>query len=202
MGNYKTIELSTGKVVNIDYDENPQNPRDLDYTDCNLTKMVCFHSRYNLGDEHNYDKADVLSWKELERLIQREEDVCVMDPLYMYDHSGQTISTSPFSCGWDSGQVGFVYITKEDIRKTYNVKRISKKTKQLAWKALANEVKIYDDYIRGSVYWFSVGDEEENQLDSCCGFYGDDFMVNGMFDTVCESLTEEECNELKTKIND
>lgn len=202
MGNYKTIELSTGKVVNIDYDENPQSPRDLDYTDCNLTKMVCFHSRYNLGDNHNYDKTDVLSWKELERLIQREEDVCVMDPLYMYDHSGQTISTSPFSCSWDSGQVGFVYITKEDIRKTYNVKRISKKTKQLAWKALANEVKIYDDYIRGSVYWFSVGDEEENQLDSCCGFYGDDFIVNGMFDTVCESLTEEECNELKTKIND
>jgi hypothetical protein len=41
-----------------------------------------------------------------------EDKVCIKD-LYLYDHSGITISTSPFSCGWDSGQVGFIYLTRQ-----------------------------------------------------------------------------------------
>ena len=197
MSDYAKLILSTGKQVDIHYDEGGQNPRDLDYTDCNLTKMVCFHRRYNLGDEHNFDKEDVLSWEELEKLIQKEEDVCVIDPLYLYDHSGITISTSPFSCRWDSGQVGFVYITKEAMRKAYNVKRISKKLKQQAWENLAQEVKTYDQYLTGEVFWFEVLDECSNNIDYCSGFYGTDFLANGMGCHISESLTDDEFKEFE-----
>ena len=197
MSDYAKLILTTGKQVDIHYDEDAQNPRDLDYTDCNLTKMVCFHRRYSLGDEHNFDKNDVLSWEELEKLIQKEEDVCVIDPLYLYDHSGITISTSPFSCRWDSGQVGFVYITKEAMRKAYNVKRISKKLKQRAWENLAQEVKTYDQYLTGEVFWFEVLDECSNNIDYCSGFYGTDFLANGMGCHISESLTDDEFKEFE-----
>lgn len=41
----------------MDYDDFPESPREYD----NLGKMVCFHSRYNLGDEHDFkDKDDFL----------------------------------------------------------------------------------------------------------------------------------------------
>lgn len=38
-------------------------------------------------------------------------------PLYLYDHGGITISTRPFSCPWDSGQVGYIYASKDKFRK-------------------------------------------------------------------------------------
>lgn len=41
-----------GCTINVHYDECCESPRDYD---CNLSHMVCFHSRYNLGDKHNFD---------------------------------------------------------------------------------------------------------------------------------------------------
>lgn len=48
--------------LKIIQDEYPENLRSLSFTDCNLGVMVCFHSRYNLGDEHNYKQEDFNSW--------------------------------------------------------------------------------------------------------------------------------------------
>ena len=39
----------------------------------------------------------------------------VILPVYMYDHSGVTINTGGFSCGWDSGQVGWIYCEKKKL---------------------------------------------------------------------------------------
>ena len=35
----------------------------------------------------------------------------------MFDHSGRALSLTPFGDKWDSGQIGYVYITKEDREK-------------------------------------------------------------------------------------
>ncbi len=40
-------------------------------------------------------------------------DKHVILPLYLYDHGGITMSTGPFSCRWDSGQVGWIYAEKK-----------------------------------------------------------------------------------------
>lgn len=40
-------------------------------------------------------------------------DKYVILPLFLYDHSGITMSTSVFSCPWDSGQVGWIYASKQ-----------------------------------------------------------------------------------------
>ena len=46
----------------------------------------------------------------------------LMLPLYLYDHSGLAMSTESFSgraphAEWDSGQVGWIYVSKEDVLK-------------------------------------------------------------------------------------
>jgi hypothetical protein len=53
-------------------------------------------------------RRDKLAGEILERTV-------VVLPLYLYDHSGLTISTSPFSCRWDSGQVGYIHTTFEQV---------------------------------------------------------------------------------------
>jgi len=40
-------------------------------------------------------------------------DKYIILPLFLYDHSGITMSTGPFSCPWDSGQVGWIYASKQ-----------------------------------------------------------------------------------------
>lgn len=49
----------------------------------------------------------------------------LMLPLYLYDHSGLAMSTETFvgkavHAEWDSGQVGWIYVSKEDALKEFD----------------------------------------------------------------------------------
>ena len=102
----------------------------------------------------------------------------------MYDHSGITLSTTPFSCPWDSGQVGWIYTTKQKLRKEYDIKYVTKKIKEKAYKTLMEEVRIYSEYVEGNVFGYILKDESGRELDSCWGFYGTDFNTNGIAEYV------------------
>jgi hypothetical protein len=149
--------------VRVFYENSPENPREWD----NLGTMVCFHPRYNLGDKHSYDKRS-----ELKNDIMENENVHTILPLYLYDHSGITISTSPFSCQWDTTQVGFIFISKEKV-KSEGIDE----TKVEEY--LKNEVKTYDQYLRGEVYGYEIvkvttcdlGCEHEEFIESSYGYY-------------------------------
>ena len=93
-----------------------------------------------------------------------------MLPLYLYDHSGITMNTTGFSCPWDSGQVGWIYATGEDVVKEYG--SITPETLEKTKDLLQGEVKYYDHYIRGDCYGFQLFKGEE-EIDSCWGFIGD-----------------------------
>lgn len=131
-------------------------------------------------------------------------------PLYLYDHGGITISTRPFSCPWDSGQVGWIYVSKADVCKEYGVKRITPKVRKQAVSVLEAEVEEYDIFLRGEIYGYVLSRIDEAKLeaylkaaglsrddlsdreiefflveeDSCWGFYGSDFSANGLLDSV------------------
>ena len=149
-------------------DESPESPREWE----NLGTMICFHRRYNLGDKHNF------SVEEGEKMT-KEKDIISL-PLYLYDHSGITMNTTGFSCRWDSGCVGFIYVTKEQVRKEYNVKRITKDIVEKVRKVLKGEVETYDQYLTGEVYGYRIskvevcdkGCEHKEEVDSCWGYYG------------------------------
>jgi hypothetical protein len=170
-------------IQNIDYkleilqDESPESPREWD----NMGTMICFHRRYNLGDKNDIiNSDDFSSWGEQREWIEKNIKPCVILPLYLYDHSGITMNTTGFSCGWDSGQVGWIFVTKEQVRKEYNVKRITKDIVEKVTKVLEGEVETYDQYLTGDVYGYRVskievcdkGHEHDEELDSCWGYYG------------------------------
>jgi len=129
----------------ISYDEIDWNPRE--HYD-NLGTMVIFHSRYSLGDIHNYSVDDV-------RDIAESKDYIAL-PIYMYEHSGITISVNPFSCPWDSGQVGYIFVSNEKVKKDFGWSRITSKRLLKIKEYLTNEVKELDAFITGQVYRFDV----------------------------------------------
>ena len=91
-------------------------------------------------------------------------------PLYLYDHSGITINTTGFSCTWDSGQIGWIYASHEDIKKEYG--EVTPETIQKAENLMRSEVKEYDYYLTDQCYGFRLFENGE-ETDSCWGFLGD-----------------------------
>ncbi len=177
-------------------DLDPCSPREFD----NLGTMVCFHNRYKVGDETGLKSSDFSSWEELESYLYKEENALIVIPIFMYDHSGLWINTTGFSCPWDSGQIGYIYASKEKVRKEYNYKRISKKLKEQVKEILCSEVDLYNDYLSGNVYGFTLTDKEKDEeLDSSSGFYGTDYIENGIFDYVSEYFTKAELEALLWK---
>lgn len=174
-----TEKVVGNHIIRTFYDECPYNPREND----NLGTMVCFHKRYSLGDKHDYDSDDYKGWNEMKKDIIKNENVGVILPLYLYDHGGITISTSPFSCPWDSGQIGFIYISKKKMLEEYGGKIVTKKLKERVEGYLKNEVEEYDQYLRGEVYGVKVFEKEldedgdDVEVHSCWGFYSEESAI-------------------------
>jgi hypothetical protein len=195
MSTYKEIEKD-GLKLSIVYDESPDSPREWD----NLGVIACWSSRHNLSDKNAFpcssrmEVDDFLRWlagmeygddakDELTRdeLYAKAEEHAVILPLYLYDHSGITIKTHPFSCPWDSGQVGYIYCTKEKMIKEYGP-AITGGIRDKVKAVLEAEIKTFDQYLTGEVYGFKLeksvvcshGDTHHEELDSCWGFFGDE----------------------------
>jgi len=148
-----------GFRIEIYHDLAPENPREWD----NLGKMVCFHRRYDLlGDRHSYGSPE-----ELTEAIDSGKYFYL--PLYLYDHSGLRMSTSPFSCPWDSGQVGFILVEKERARKEAPK---GENVEKWALKMLEAEVGVYDQYLIGDVFGWVLFDNFGIEVDSCWGYFG------------------------------
>ena len=121
MSEYALYEFEDDKYrLRIMVDEYPESPREWS----NLATMVCGHKHYNLGDEQAERVGEYLSWEDwLEHEVldfyttfYNDEDAVIYLPLYVYAHGGLTMNTVGFDCRWDSGQVGWIYVTKEKLR--------------------------------------------------------------------------------------
>jgi hypothetical protein len=124
---------------------NPRTEQD------NLGTMVSFHRKYGLGDDHNYHSTDFSGWDEIESQIQKDTGGAIILPLWMYDHSGITISVRLEDRWpdhrWDCMQFGFIYVSRAKAREEYGVKLISPKLKARIEGYLEAEVEEYDAYL-------------------------------------------------------
>lgn len=215
-------ERVNGFKVELYQDTDAESPREWD----NLGTMACWHNRYNLGDVQPSDSPQ--EWRErlaaelgaviddnymtdkqikqaTDRTLEREMPVIL--PLFLYDHSGITMSTSnrgwPFCDRWDSGQVGWIYATRADILKEYNRRHLTKKLIKQVQERLIGEVETYDQYLTGDVWGYVVKCVSCGiVLDSCWGFFGSDYaMAEGkdsakMTPACCEIVEDlAECEE-------
>lgn len=145
-------------LISIDYDFDPMNPREWD----NFGTMVCFHGKYTLGDKHDLQSPDYSSWAEVRDAIEADLGAMVILPLYLYDHSGISMSVGASRgqhSAWDSGQVGFIYCTDGDM--------VANGIKDLdqAEALLRGEVEAYNRYLTGQVYTYRI--ERQSTCDSC-----------------------------------
>lgn len=195
-------ETRDGVRLKIIGDNDAESPREWD----NLCVMVCDHGRYNLGDYETShgDAADAIrasrdyrpTWEDydgegldfsngpdLYKAIQRCTDIVTL-PLYLYDHSGITMSTGKFSCPWDSGQVGFAFVTKAKILENWGGKVLTAKLREKAESGITAEVETYDMYLTGDVYGYVVEkledeeDEDGEEVESCWGCFGLSYAID------------------------
>jgi hypothetical protein len=147
----------------------------------NLGTIKAWHRRYSLSDKDapNVSHENWDDWVE-------ENDVAVCLNLYMLDHSGIALSTRPFNDYWDSGQVGYIFVTKKRL-----VEELL--TEERARVILEGEIETLNQEFRGEVYGYTVtttkkcehcGHVEEEKEDSCWGFIGE-------FDEVKEQIMSE-----------
>ncbi len=241
-------------LLQVMVDDEPENPRG---EEDNIGHMVCWHRRYHLGDEHQYEKPNDFLKELVQRTVsgdvildyvqsgksdavrlmegslkqtaeepakdhvvsglrvegydryakewyeedffsgglreQRKEIVdCLVDlmadkdlltlarkenillPLYLYDHSGLSMSISDLvghavHAEWDSGQVGWIYATAGDIRAVYG--NVSSENMERAEWCLESEVKRYDYYLSGQCYGVRLYENGE-ETESIWGFLG------------------------------
>lgn len=142
----------------IEYDPDPQ-PYDGD----TVGQIAYFkHSRYVLGTEAvERERMEDIQFK-----IEIGEYIGL--PVFAYVHGGATVRAGTgFSCPWDSGQSGFVYCEREKALEEFT-------SEEAVIKCLQSEVKIFDAYLTGEVYGYRLLDKDDEELESCWGFYGDD----------------------------
>lgn len=192
--------------LKIDYDNDNScldSPRDWEG---NIGKMICFHKRYDLGDKHDYSNPDEFhdflkinqqsmnDYNKVNTTLRGENNLFIQNkknlillPLYLYDHSGITIATTPFHCRWDSGQVGYIY-----------AKKSKKRTDEETIKILNQEVKLYDQYITGEIYKFEIS-KKQNFLDGLWGFYQKDDCIDEAIEALQNIISNhrEEPKQLK-----
>lgn len=184
----------TGKIfkLKIETDDNPWNPRE----DCdNLCTITSGGGDWGIGDEC-LSKDELAQWRTTmnERALRGE---VWWAPVYMYDHSGQTISLTDFNDRWDSGICGFIWVEKQKVFTWYPA-ATETNWKEFAQSAAETEIKLYDQYIQGDVYVYTlyVAEETEHRrlsdnkawtttewefYESVGGFYGDP-LESGLID--------------------
>lgn len=204
-------------VLEVTQETDDLDPRE--YGD--LGHMVCWAHRYRFGQEpqdrnvrSKGELAGILAGilaealhldadqkanvednntvEDLMRAIVKHTRTVVL-PLYLFDHSGLSMSTSSRGFdmvdpgSWDHGQVGIIYMTENEMKKEYDAAEITEEVVKKAKDALRSVVHTYDLYLQGEVYYFRLYRESTDEdIDSCGGFY-------------CDG-TEELKRELKTHI--
>ena len=154
-------------TIRIEYETDIESPRK-EYD--NMAHLVFLDNRYATGD-------GIVTVDEINEIMKDPDAIWL--PVYMYAHSGATVSTSPFSCPWDSGFAGIVYAYTNEALKWGGFTEEGEELDAIIRRNLQIEVETFDQYLTGDVYYFETvkenEDGDEEILDSCEGLYGFDY---------------------------
>ena len=133
----------------------------------NLGHLICWHGRYNLGDKHNFIDRKFFE----EYVSDKDNEVYCILKVYLYDHSGLALSTTPFNDKFDSRQVGYIYCTKQDLKDL----GFPQDDYKMVETELKNEITTYNDYLNNDIdyYYYEITDEDDNLVDKMTGFVND-----------------------------
>ncbi len=156
------IKINDRITAVLTYDEDCQGPGDY-----MLGKLYYVKgSRYLLGTEavdsgRMFEVSTGIASGELAGL-----------PVYAYIHGNTQLSTTPFSCPFDSGPAGFIACSREDAKGWFG----KDVPEDRVLEVLRSEVEEFSKFLQGDVYNITIyvdGKEEE----TVGGFYGFDYAV-------------------------
>lgn len=178
--------------IKIVVHSDPSNPR---FDSCCLGIMLT----KNLIEKQFFEKAkQSLLYKDYEAVLENKNDAreikkiiektnqFLIFNLYRYKHGNVLFEigeSNPFNCQFDSGLSGWIVIPKNDIRKEYGCKRISKKLLDKIKNIISCEMKEYESYCNGEAYGYELINSDGEE-DSCYGFLGYDFEKNGILEYI------------------
>ena len=161
----KTIGPNTKAILT--YDDSPSHPRRDQDT---VATIAAWHLRYTLSDQRTKQTPGEFKlglWQDavpglldglecrtgsldnaggvVRKRVLETPYPGVIKPLFIYDHSMIALSTRDFRDPFDSGQVGWVYVTPERIRQ-------HDLSPERAERIIEDEVTILQEYINGMVY--------------------------------------------------
>ena len=183
--------------INIYYDDSPESPREWDNLGTFYTAHRYYRPEKEFGEHFDFDEVcDERPGNLRESFLKKY----VALNLYLYDHSGQTISSGSFSCPWDSGWFGIVAVSVEKVKKEYGWKVLTRARRRKIEQYLQGEIDTYDSYLRGEVYGFQItpAGDKDNVLESCWGYFGKDGLdqlKDECRDTIDHLIAEKERRE-------
>ena len=187
---YRGYNIFVNQETMLDDDfVNPRKSMD------NLGTMVCFHSKYNLGDDHDFDNP-----RELMEFI-REENVISL-PLFVLDHGNIAMRTRDYKDvdpqGWDWGQTGIIYVTMKGIEEEYGNVNADPTIIDKVYEVLKAEVETYSNFISGDVYIIDIHDTEGELIESINGIIGTHNLYEAKRESqaIVDNLIEKEAYEL------
>lgn len=172
-------DMGNGITLELHYDDSgdthPYNDQE------NLGTFYHWHRRGFFGEDITYTNHSAF-------IADMESKNNLVFPIYLYEHSGQTINMSGFSCGWDSGAVGVWVVSAREFCEWNCIKPSPKrgyvwtaKRKAKAREQIEATVKYIDMWLIGQVYGWKLSSDDEELYESCWGYIED-------FDSFKESV--------------
>lgn len=143
-----------GWKIEIHYDEEGKDFEDLIPDDIHVQT---WHRRRIIGERIDRPNS-VEEYNDLIASIKAEHPGALIMPLFAYEHGGITFSLQEYSDLFDSGQVGIVWASGEEIE-----------DKDAALAAFVEEMSAC---FEGAVYGWTVVDPEGEIKDSCWQYVG------------------------------
>jgi|VirMetMinimDraft_7_1064189.scaffolds.fasta_scaffold33119_5 hypothetical protein len=165
-----TIEKITngGLTLRLEHDSDAESPRGYQES-----VFFGFHNRVVSPDTPPRPRPPTAR-----AIAESRDNICL--PVWMYDHGArvyQAAESNPFSCPWDSGLFGFIYISRADARKRYAISRITKGYLAKIKADLAQEVATYSQWANGEFYRWYIENGEGDCIDSCGGYDCQDYAL-------------------------
>ena len=199
--------LPNGNKVQAEliYDQHADNPRECD----NLGTILIAPNKAHwvaspdvaVDTSIPLGKNPYEHWQNLRRqqLKLRKSEIAIGYAITKHEHGEISLQLGHKS-GWDYGVVGFVYVTKDQVRKCYGVKRITKSIIEYAEKRLQDELDILTRWLNGECYGWQIKEyaltddgldwEEVDTLDSCWGYFDKEQALDDMKDMLNNQLTK------------
>lgn len=165
-------------LVTLDYmqeiDDEYDNPLKWDNDIWNINVDASFDELVKLfGDYVNdiYDKYSNMAdfFTHVENYLDKKGYIIV--PIGCYEH-GMSRYFVGVGTDFDYSTTGYAYAKKDDIKRVYNVARISSKVKHDIYDMLNGIMETYTDYCNGQVFTLNAYDTLTGEpVDSLCSLY-------------------------------